>query len=591
MPNARAKVWGIVKDILSFRSIILPILATLLPLSMVLNSESKATRCGYTMIVMAVLWLTEALPIPVTALLPIFMLPMLGVSTAKEVSSSYVTDTSMLFLGGLIVAVAVEEWKLHVRIALTILRFVGSQPNLLMLGLMLPTWFLSMWISNTAAAAMMIPIVAAVTSQVKSASKADFAADNPDDMYLLATKSDGISDIQKGEGAILTSITLKSDDKEQEIKVNDNCPSRNENIMESNRAKKTTSTDDHTSRLSKALALSIAYAANTGGIATLTGSPPNLVFKAVVDDAFATAGKAYDGVEWSSGINFTSWLLFALPISFLTLILGWLWLDLFVLRCSKSCECFRKEKSAIDLQVREIIAKEFRDLGRITFITDSTPAMLIAVSLFILPAKMPAVFCTRKPGENRYTPLLSWEKTVQKVPWGVIVLLGGGFALAKASTRSGLSKWFGDSLDFLSVYSPFLLCLVVSLIVAAVTEVTSNTATATLLMPILQELSITAGLNPLYLMMAAAVACSFAFMLPVATPPSAIVFSHGFLTIPDMASAGLMMNIISVFVLTFGINTWGKLLFDFDNIPVIFQEIERNDTLSPMAQMLNSSLV
>eukprot|EP00105_Crassostrea_gigas_P038166 XP_019922314.1 PREDICTED: solute carrier family 13 member 5 isoform X2 [Crassostrea gigas] len=628
MQNVRTKVWNIVKDIWSLKPVLLPVLVTLLPLPMVTNSESKATRCGYTVIVMAVLWLTEALPIPVTSLVPIFMLPMLGVSTAKEVSSSYVTDTSMLFLGGLIVAVAVEEWNLHRRIALAILRLVGAQPNLLMLGLMLPTWFLSMWISNTAAAAMMIPIVGAVTSHVKSV-VIEGGMEDPDDLCLLATNDKDVHvEMQKGEKVVLTSVSKKSNEKENSNDVNSTSQNAQYNRSPSRSSASPDALRMH-SKLSKALALSIAYAANTGGIATLTGTPPNLVFKAVTDEAYAQAGKLYDGQEWDSGVNFTSWLLFALPISFLTLILGWLWLQMFFLRCKQPCDCFRKIKSDRDKGVREIIAKEFKALGRITFaeclisflfislaflwifrdppnikgwgdffpgryVSDSTPVMLIAVLLFVLPAKIPAIFCARKTDGDRYTPLLTWEKTAEKVPWGVIVLLGGGFALAQASGRSGLSKWFGDSLEFFASYNPFVMCLVVSLVVASVTEVTSNTATATLLMPILQELSIAAGMNPIYLMMAAAVACSFAFMLPVATPPSAIVFAHGYLSIPDMASAGLAMNVIAVFILTVGINTWGNLLFNFATIPVIFQEILKNQTLigpviEPIESMFNVS--
>lgn len=200
--------------------------------------------------------------------------------------------------------------------------------------------------------------------------------------------------------------------------------------------------------------------------------------------------------------------------------------------------------------------------------SDSTFAMLLCVVLFIIPAKIPQVFCwAENMSKPVYTPVLTWHAVQKKVPWGVLILLGGGFALAKASTVSGLSLYVGKQLEIFKEYDTWVMNLVICCIVAAATEVTSNTATSQLLLPIMFTMAITVESHPLYLMMSTAIACSFAFMLPVATPPNAIVFSTGYLSIPDMALAGLPMNILAIGCLTLAINTWGKAMFDLDTIP------------------------
>ncbi|KAK3083871.1 hypothetical protein FSP39_004398 [Pinctada imbricata] len=639
---ARAKKFvNCLKDIWALKGIIVPIFAFCVPLPLILDTDSKAARCGYTVIVMAILWLTEAIPIPVTSLIPIFLLPLLGVSSAKEVSGSYVTDTSMLFLGGLIVAVAVEESGLHRRVALSILKIVGGQPNLLMFGLMLPTWFLSMWISNTAAASMMVPIITAVTAQMEEVAvgrdNSTKRTNRSNSKKFLHEESESEIGKNYDNNITLTAVTSLNDGQGIEKAENELYPvlltedgENQEDVMPP--VKKSTS--EHHGRLCKALGLSIAYAANTGGIATLTGSPPNLVLKEVADKVFDCRGKAIDGRPRSSGITFSNWMAFAFPLSFIVMILGWLWLQLFVLRCKKACGCCRKQKSSRELAIRKMIQEEYKTLGKFSFgegvismlfltlaalwifreppnipgwgdyfppliVSDSTPSIFIGVMLFILPARLPHVFCWRKnvdrsvqilrlknlleqtsdKKEKPYKPILEWQQTMNRLPWGVILLLGGGFALAKASKSSGLSKSVGQSMNVFSEYEPWVLNLIICSLTAAATEVTSNTATATLLMPILAELAEEVGLNPLYLMIGAAVACSFAFMLPVATPPSAIVFSNGFLTIPDMASAGLMMNIICILVLTLAINTWGNRIYSLDTIPDIFRTQDGNLTL------------
>lgn len=359
-------------------------------------------------------------------------------------------------------------------------------------------------------------------------------------------------------------------------------------------------------KMSKGFALCVAYAANIGGVATLTGTPPNLILQGQADKLYSSRVSGAD-----SGITFAKWMGFGLPLSIIVLLLSWIWLQIMFLGFS----CFKKQNPKERKAIKLVIEGEKKKLGGITFgevvvmllfgalallwifrdipgfggwkvifkedtngsyVKDSTSAMLIAVSLFFLPTKLPRVFCWNKydvsesSDKPKYHPILTWKNTVNRIPWGVIVLLGGGFALASATSASGLSKKVGCSLRILDSFEPWVMNLILSLIIAAATEITSNSATATILMPIMAELAINTGSHPLYLMVTAAVACSFAFMLPVATPPNAIVFSTGYIKIPDMAVAGLVMNVLAVLVLNLGINTWGRALFDLDTMPSIF---------------------
>uniref|UniRef100_A0A3Q3FL37 Solute carrier family 13 member 5-like n=1 Tax=Labrus bergylta TaxID=56723 RepID=A0A3Q3FL37_9LABR len=503
----------------------------ILKLKFLVGAENAA--CAYVIGLMAVYWCTEVLPLAVTALLPTILFPVLGIMQSKDVCMQYLKDTNMLFVGGLMVAVAVEHWNLHKRIALRVLLLVGVRPALLMLGFMGVTAFLSMWISNTATTAMMVPIVQAVLDQLN------------------------------GKVEPEPSSTGQRDERKT---------------------------------MSKGLLLCVCYAASIGGIATLTGTGPNLVLIGQMSQLFPQNGDV---------INFASWFAFAFPTMILTLTLAWFWLQFLYIGCNLrrtwGCGAVKSEK---ELAAYEVIRGEYLRLGKMsygeknvlalfllmvvlwftrdprfmdgwaTFVTDATVSLFVAVLLFVLPSEPPSFLCCRKSSDTESqvsrgpTPsLLTWQVTQKKMPWNIVLLLGGGFALAKGSEESGLSRWLGNQMTPLHSIPPWAIAVVLCLLIATFTECASNVATATLFMPILASMSQSISLNPLYVMIPCTLSASFAFMLPVATPPNAIVFSYGLLKVSDMARAGVVMNIIGISCITLAINSWGRVMFNLDSFP------------------------
>ncbi|XP_052788849.1 Na(+)/citrate cotransporter-like [Mya arenaria] len=576
-------------------------LAFVLPLKLLTDYDPELkmeSKCAYVIIVMAVMWLTEAVPIPVTSLFPVFLFPMVGVAPARVISSAYFTDISMLLLGGLLIAMALEETRLHTRISLYVLVLVGAQPIMLMLGAMVTTWFLSFWINNTSATAMMIPIILAVCESVK-----EVRAQSAEEEAVLVTY-DSNDQVE---------ITINQTCKEDENHVTNKKPSQDEEVF----------TDKHAEQefkaLAKALCLSVAYGAFCGGMATITGTPPNLVLKDVVDKLYRDNGQN------ESPISFTSWIVFAFPLSLVTMVIGWLWLAFRFLGSS----CFRRMDPEAKAAINGVIRKRAKALGPISFaetevvivfvsmvifwlfrnppnidgwgkifvdedvnnglslVSDSTPCILLSTLLFILPEKKPNILCW-SDGIPSYTPILKWQMVTKQLPWGVLILVGGGFAMARASQISGLSVWIGNEFKAFGQSEPIVLNAIILVVVGMVTEVMSNPATAQLFIPILRDMSVSVGINPLYLMITSAIACSFAFMLPVAAPPTAIVFATGYISIPDMALAGMPMKIIGIGVSMLAINTWGTKLFELDKLQDFLQDgtmigTQMNSTLATTA--------
>ncbi|XP_027887344.1 solute carrier family 13 member 5a [Xiphophorus couchianus] len=618
----------------------------LLPLAF----STTEAACAYVIALMAVYWCTEVLPLAVTALLPTILFPALGIMESRDVCMQYLKDTNMLFVGGLMVAVAVEHWNLHKRIALRVLLLVGVRPALLMLGFMGVTAFLSMWISNTATTAMMVPIVQAVLDQLLGNRKNVGAA-----VEMVKIQSRTVSVQQEYQQKTITieemadpnipnkdlnlstnhspseEVISPEDTKAPKQEVISGHPIANQEVIKPTPQDKTPSDtsspvvltvetsraahqleleelsdeDEEKKRMSKGLLLSVCYAASIGGIATLTGTGPNLVLIGQMSQLFPQNGDV---------INFASWFVFAFPTMLMMLTLAWFWLQFLFIgwNLKKTWGCgsaqSHKEKAAYDA-----LREEHRRLGPMSygeisvlalfvlmvvlwftrdprfmdgwathvfnakaeFVTDATVSLFVAILLFVLPSEPPRCLCfwRRSDSESQLSrgpasPLLTWQVTHDKMPWNIVLLLGGGFALAKGSEVSGLSRWLGAQMTPLHSIPPWAIAIILCLLIATFTECASNVATATLFLPILASMSQSISLNPLYVMIPCTLSASFAFMLPVATPPNAIVFSSGFLKVSDMAKTGVVMNIIGIGCITLAINSWGRVLFSLDSYPL-----------------------
>ena len=441
-------------------------------------------------VLMAVFWIMEAIPMAATALLPIALFPLLGVMPTAKVTESYANHLIYLFMGGFLIAAAIEKWQLHKRIALHTVRLVGVSPKRIVLGFMLATGFLSCWISNTAAAMMMVTIGIALLHQL---SEGDVSTTDPD-----------------GAGH---------------------------------------------SNFGTALMLGIAYAASIGGVATLIGTPPNAILAGIVEQRYGIV------------IGFAQWLEFAAPLAVVMLLATWYYLTHFAFRSelrelpggkavireqlAMLGPMSRQERWVLTVFILVVAAWLFRgvlDVKALAGVTDSSVAITGALLLFVIPADW-------RKGEF----LLDW-RTAAGIPWDIIILFGGGFALAGGFGVSGLTEWLGNQLSFLHGAGLVATTLSMVLLVIFLTEVTSNTATASLMLPIMGGFALATDIPPLPLMTGAALAASFAFMLPVATPPNAIVFCSRQVTIPQMVRAGLWMNLFGALLITLFVTVFYKVI-------------------------------
>lgn len=433
---------------------------------------------GWRVVAMAALmatwWATEAIPVPATSLIPLIFLPLFGITSPDEAARPYADDVIFLLLGGFLIAMVMQRWNLHKRIALNILIRVGDHPAALIGGFMVATAALSMWISNTATTLMMIPIAISVANAVSG----------------------------KKKGHAFT----------------------------------------------VALILGIAYASSIGGFGTPIGTPPNAIAIAYLKDAHGIS------------ISFVQWMMFGIPVVFVMIPTAWLVLTKWAypikgIHAEKGEAAVNKEIQKIGLITTPerriallfgVIALSWmtrpllNDIPGLGGLNDMTIAILGAVLMFIIPAGSK---------EESGASLLNWEWAV-KIPWGVLLLFGGGLSLANAIKVTGLSGWLGEALVGLTAFPLLFLMLALITMVVFLTELTSNTATTAALMPVLGALAVVGDYNPLLLAAPAALAASCAFMLPVATAPNAVIFASGQVTIPQMCKAGFRLNLVAIIILT-----------------------------------------
>jgi len=428
----------------------------------------------------------------------------------------------------------------------------------LMLGLMLPTMFLSMWISNTATTSMMVPIVDAIILELNS-------------------------EISK-EGEMTETSLQKNTQKVKEM-----------------------------------LFLSVAYASSCGGVGTLTGTGPNLVLKGMIGTLFGS----------QTPLNFASWMAFAMPIAIVNLCLVWTWLQLYFIglpwkRSSVNVGSKKAIQKLLNTKYAELgpmsfqqvavlvhfsilvalwffreprfmpgwgdlfTEEEEKDCGEIVenqMVNDASSAMLIVFLMFVFPSTLSFwPFSTLK--DSKISPaLLDWQYVQKRFPWGVSILFGGGFALAEAAEKSGLSAYIGGQLSGLEKLPQWAMVLVLCICIAALTEVTSCVATANIILPVLVEVARVTEINPLYLMVPATVTCSYAFMLPVATPSNAIVHDASGISSSQMMKVGFMLNILCIITNMLAINTYGVSIFNLDQFPdwanntIVCADLEHNTTL------------
>jgi len=507
----------LIKTIGIFLGPLLFLLIIFIPLPQINEDLSFASKIVLAVTIwMAVWWITECAPIYVTALLPLILFPGLKVTTFTETSVNYADSIIFLFVGGFLLAKAVERSNLHKRFAYKILKLFGTDPKFVVLSFMLVTWFLGAWMSNTATAILMLPIALAVIS------------------------------------------LIKDKDKHHKFIV--------------------------------CLLLAVAYSANISGVSTLIGTPPNAIFASLAESML--------GIE----VSFGQWMLLGLPISAVSLVVLWLYLIRFGSKITDiNTDMFEK---------KDVMTKELKSLGPISrdekivalvfFITiiawvtrgliwkditpmidDSMIAIAASISLFLIPSVRGKKLNDRKKDDKEsvdfesLTPkyeqptekslqddkviydhdtqisskLLDW-KSATTIPWGVLILIGGGLALANGFTSTGLGDWIAQQLNFLEGATYLVILFIFVMLAILPSEMISNTATAALLLPIAASLASSMGLNPILLMAPIAIATSYGFIMPVGTPPNAIVHSTGSLTTREMARAGIPLDLISIFLVT-----------------------------------------
>ncbi|XP_048357478.1 solute carrier family 13 member 4 [Sphaerodactylus townsendi] len=720
----------VVKELLRARNLLLVILIPLLLLPVPLLYSSNEASCAYVLIVTAIYWVSEAVPLGAAALVPAFLYPLFGVMKSSEVAAEYVKNTTLLLMGVICVAASVEKWNLHKRIALRMVMMAGAKPGMLLLCFMCCTTILSMWLSNTSTTAMVMPIVEAVLQELVNVEEDHEMNGTMGNSVQADRENTGIEE-KRGQPSLelifinedataagfnslmhsknmngvhmiantIGTISSKTNGQhlpQAQILV---LPPKPQKLDLSN---KRHYQSKHDQMVCKCLSLSISYAATIGGLTTIIGTSTNLIFLEYFNNHYPNADV----------VNFGTWFLFSFPISLIMLVLTWFWMHWLFLGCNfkETCSLSKKKKTKREEMSEKRIQEEYEKLGsisypemvtafffilmallwftggfwyqapvqlyKIIFIlviltvgtgkiswvvyfppgcffspllfvpqgewggglgailswapfppmplgsipeippqhrfqwkaqhrrniivlvlrgnkvvpcpsfckaipylspskgyrTDATVSVFLGFLLFLIPAKKPCFGKKKKDvtdstDDNWMEPIITWKDFQKTMPWEIVVLVGGGYALAAGCKTSGLSTWIGQQMLSLSSLPFWTVTLLACILVSIVTEFVSNPATITIFLPILSSMSESLQINPLYTLIPVAMCISFAVMLPVGNPPNAIVFNYGHCQIKDMVKAGLGVNLIGLAVVMVAINTWGISLFQLNTFP------------------------
>ncbi|XP_027523007.1 solute carrier family 13 member 4 isoform X2 [Corapipo altera] len=548
---------------------------------------------------------------------------------SSEVAAEYFKNTTLLLMGVICVAASVEKWNLHKRIALRMVMMAGAKPGMLLLCFMCCTTVLSMWLSNTSTTAMVMPIVEAVLQELVNAEEECEVISTAGSTITEEKKPIGLS--EKHDQPSLELIFINEDATTTDFSSLMHSKSMNGVHMIGNPVGTMNSQSNgqhipqtqilvlppepsdlglttkyryqtrHDHMVCKCLSLSISYAATIGGLTTIIGTSTSLIFLEHFNNQYPNA----------EVVNFGTWFLFSFPISLIMLVLTWFWMHWLFLGCNfkETCSVSKKKKTKREEMSERRIQEEYKKLGNVSYPemvtgfffilmtllwftrepgfvpgwssffekkgyrTDATVSLLLGFLLFLIPAKKPC-FGKREKGDgekstdiNTLDPIITWKDFQKTMPWEIVVLVGGGYALAAGCKTSGLSTWIGRQMLSLSSLPYWAVTLLACILVSLVTEFVSNPATITIFLPILCSMSETLLINPLYTLIPVTMCISFAVMLPVGNPPNAIVFSYGHCQIKDMVKAGLGVNLIGLAVVMVAINTWGIRLFQLNSFP------------------------
>nr|XP_031830192.1 protein I'm not dead yet-like [Nomia melanderi] len=506
----------------------------------------KQIRCAYVILIMGGYWITECFPMAVTSLLPVVLFPMLGVLGTAETCSCYMNDTIMVFIGGLVLALAIQHSNLHLRIALGVMKMVGCSHARLLAGVCAVTTFISMWVSNTAATAMMVPIIFAILDELE----------------------------QAGLCQIFDTAPIDSEDPEEEPEL-------------------------EPTNLTKAYLMAAAYCSTFGGTGTLVGTGTNLTFKGIYESTFPAA----------EGVNFTQWMIANIPQMVINSFLTWLYLRIaftgFLRPRSRDAQLatIGEEGEAI---TNRVIQARYKDLGGITFhetgvavlfgtcillwifrkpgfirgwseaitdinIQDSTPVIFVSILMFFIPKDPKFIYNYNSDPAKRpkrsSEGLITWNVIEKEMPWSLMFLLGGGFAISKGSIASGLAQTIGNALMPLRVLPPPLILILVSMFIGTITEFTSNVGIANITLPVIAQMSVAMKIHPMYLMIPATIMCSYSFRLPVGTPPNAIISMMGRIPTKWLIIGGCGPSIYSLLVQSMCFFVWSSWIYSANEFP------------------------